>query len=312
MSPSSTNENKLHHFTAGAIGGVFSVASGHPFDTIKVRLQTMYRAPALGQRTFTGLADCGMQTIRHEGVAGLFKGLVPPMLAAVPSNASFFMGLAVGRSLFGKAQEDMSKTESFLSGCVGGCFLVLVHTPAERIKCILQTRQQNSSRSQLHNVWDCARTIVRQEGFSGFYRGACITALRDVPTGGAYILTYYSLRNAMGGSDSSNEKDTGGSISGNSSKLSQAGTIMLAGGLAGMVDWTLSIAPDTLKSRVQTAPPGMYPRGARDALRDLMATEGPRGLFHGLSAVLLRSFISNAFCMLGYEFTLRLLSHANG
>lgn len=34
--------------------------------------------------------------------------------------------------------------------------------------------------------------------------------------------------------------------------------ILLAGGSAGVMNWVVAIAPDTLKSRFQTAPPGKY------------------------------------------------------
>uniref|UniRef100_A0A914Z4R0 Uncharacterized protein n=1 Tax=Panagrolaimus superbus TaxID=310955 RepID=A0A914Z4R0_9BILA len=43
-------------------------AVGHPFDTIKVRLQTMPK-PLPGQKPlFTGALDCVQQTIKHEGL----------------------------------------------------------------------------------------------------------------------------------------------------------------------------------------------------------------------------------------------------
>ena len=34
--------------------------------------------------------------------------------------------------------------------------------------------------------------------------------------------------------------------------------MLLAGGSAGVANWVVAIAPDTLKSRLQTAPPGRY------------------------------------------------------
>ena len=40
----------------------------HPFDTIKVRLQTSSKTQ------FTGPVDCLMQTLRKEGVNGIYKG----------------------------------------------------------------------------------------------------------------------------------------------------------------------------------------------------------------------------------------------
>ena len=44
------------------------------FDTIKVRLQTSEKAQ------FKGPLDCLLQTVRHEGVLGLYKGATPPLV----------------------------------------------------------------------------------------------------------------------------------------------------------------------------------------------------------------------------------------
>lgn len=44
------------------------------FDTIKVRLQTSERTQ------FKGPLDCLLQTVRHEGVRGLYKGATPPLV----------------------------------------------------------------------------------------------------------------------------------------------------------------------------------------------------------------------------------------
>jgi solute carrier family 25 (mitochondrial carnitine/acylcarnitine transporter), member 20/29 len=50
------------------------MAVGHPFDTIKVRLQTSPRSH------FKGPLDCVLQTIRKEGVRGVYKGATPPLV----------------------------------------------------------------------------------------------------------------------------------------------------------------------------------------------------------------------------------------
>jgi solute carrier family 25 carnitine/acylcarnitine transporter 20/29 len=44
------------------------------FDTIKVRLQTSDHA------RFKGPLDCLTQTLRKEGVRGLYKGATPPLV----------------------------------------------------------------------------------------------------------------------------------------------------------------------------------------------------------------------------------------
>ena len=47
---------------------------GHPFDTVKVRLQTTDKSH------FRGPLDCLLQTLRKEGFAGLYKGATPPLV----------------------------------------------------------------------------------------------------------------------------------------------------------------------------------------------------------------------------------------
>lgn len=47
-------------FVAGTVAGIAITIVGHPFDTVKVRLQT--------STAFRGGIDCLMRTIRKEGV----------------------------------------------------------------------------------------------------------------------------------------------------------------------------------------------------------------------------------------------------
>jgi solute carrier family 25 carnitine/acylcarnitine transporter 20/29 len=44
---------------AGGVGGGLSVLCAHPFDTIKVRLQTT--------NNYSGMRDCFMKMVRKEG-----------------------------------------------------------------------------------------------------------------------------------------------------------------------------------------------------------------------------------------------------
>lgn len=44
------------------------------FDTVKVRLQTSKEGH------FKGPLDCVLQTVRREGISGLYKGATPPLV----------------------------------------------------------------------------------------------------------------------------------------------------------------------------------------------------------------------------------------
>lgn len=62
-----SNTNVIENFIAGGVGGVFTVATGHPFDTVKVRIQTMPHPKPGETPLFTGAFDCVKQTVQKEG-----------------------------------------------------------------------------------------------------------------------------------------------------------------------------------------------------------------------------------------------------
>ena len=88
------------NFIAGGAGGVSAVLSGHPFDTIKVRLQTMPMPTAGSKPMYTGMWDCVAKTVKYEGVfRGLYKGMSAPLVGVSPIFALSFFGNDFGKKL---------------------------------------------------------------------------------------------------------------------------------------------------------------------------------------------------------------------
>jgi len=56
---------------AGTVAGVAVCIVGHPFDTLKVRLQTQ----PINNPIYSGLADCFYKTLKWEGISGLYNGV---------------------------------------------------------------------------------------------------------------------------------------------------------------------------------------------------------------------------------------------
>ena len=68
---------------AGGVGGLASLVVGHPFDTVKVRLQTM-KAAGGASLPYANARDCFLKIVRNEGVHSLFKGMSALALFSVP------------------------------------------------------------------------------------------------------------------------------------------------------------------------------------------------------------------------------------
>ena len=56
---------------SGTLGGVALCVVGHPFDTLKVRLQTQHS----NNKIYNGVWDCFIKTLKWEGVRGLYNGI---------------------------------------------------------------------------------------------------------------------------------------------------------------------------------------------------------------------------------------------
>lgn len=73
------NQSPVKYFISGGFGGICTVLVGHPFDTIKVRLQTTQ----LTGTHYDGMIDCAKKTIQKEGVRGLYKGMSAPIAGKI-------------------------------------------------------------------------------------------------------------------------------------------------------------------------------------------------------------------------------------
>ena len=296
MSETEVTEKKavspIKYFISGGFGGFCTVVSGHPFDTIKVRLQTMPKPSAGEPPMYTGTLDCAVKTIRREGVLGLYKGMGAPIIAVAPIFAMSFLGFGLGKRLQMETPNDvLTHGQLFCAGAFSGLFTTTVMAPGERIKCLLQIQQGGSVPPKYKGPIDAAIQIYREGGIRSIYKGTCATLLRDVPASGVYFLTYEVIQELL---NPSGKTDMGILAS------------ILGGGSAGVAMWASCMPADVLKSRFQTAPPGKY-NGVRDVFVHLIKEEGVRALYKGITPVMLRAFPANAACFFGFELCIRFL-----
>ncbi len=84
-------------FAAGVLAGSAAKMALHPMDVAKKRLQVagLVRPASYGASVargrYTGAAQCLASIVRHEGVAGLYKGLLPNVLKAAPASGITFV-----------------------------------------------------------------------------------------------------------------------------------------------------------------------------------------------------------------------------
>ncbi|KAH7412936.1 mitochondrial carrier domain-containing protein, partial [Cadophora sp. MPI-SDFR-AT-0126] len=194
MSKSSPlQQRKYRGFIAGIFSGAAKLTVGHPFDTIKVRMQTSTST------TFRTPLDCVVQTIRKEGVRGLYKGATPPLAGWMMMDSVMLGSLAVYRNFLHRTLFSPTRSSPFnsrnldliqspesklpvvghgLAGILAGITVSFVAAPVEHLKARLQVQYSPIKASRFYQgPIDCMQKIVRSHGIPGLYHGLTATLI---------------------------------------------------------------------------------------------------------------------------------------
>ncbi|XP_069572280.1 mitochondrial basic amino acids transporter-like [Brachyistius frenatus] len=263
-------------FVAGCIGGAVGVLVGHPFDTVKVRLQVQ----SVDKPLYRGTVHCFQSIIRQESVFGLYKGIGSPMMGLTFINAIVFGVQGNAMRLLGHD----TPMNQFLAGAAAGIIQCVICCPMELAKTRLQmqgTGEKKSSRKLYKSSLDCLVRIYNREGLRGVNRGMITTVLRETPGFGVYFLSYDVLTRRLGC-----EPDDRYMIP----------KLLFSGGMAGIASWLSTYPVDVIKSRLQADGVGGVHEysGIADCVRQSVSREGYMVFTRGLTSTLLRAFPVNA------------------
>ncbi|KAL8159012.1 hypothetical protein V2J09_000549 [Rumex salicifolius] len=284
--------------TAGTVGGAATLVVGHPFDTIKVKLQSQ-PCPLPGHPPkYSGAVDAVRQTLSAQGPRGLYKGMGAP-LASVAAFSALLFTVRGQMEAFLRAEPGATLTisQQVVCGAGAGVAVSFLACPTELIKCRLQAQSAHTSSGsgsatshavQYRGPKDVGRHVLTEAGVRGLFKGLIPTLAREVPGNAAMFGVYEAVKQRIAGGE-----DT--------SRLGR-GSLAVAGGIAGGCFWALVYPADVVKSVVQVDD-YKKPRfsGCVDTFRKTVAEEGVAGLYKGFGPAMARSMPATASCFLAYE-----------
>ncbi|OBZ73714.1 hypothetical protein A0H81_06436 [Grifola frondosa] len=308
------------HFVAGGLGGMCGAIVTSPFDVVKTRLQSsLFREKHVG----VGLAGNGSHTVvvprragllwnfvetghilrdiyREESPRALFKGLGPTLVGVIPARSINFFTYGNGKHVianhFNHGQENswVHLTAAACAGIATGT----ATNPIWVVKTRLQLdahRVERISEGQrfFGGSWDMIKKIMHEEGVRGFYKGLSASYL-GVTEGTIQWVLYERLKRLTAGTQGK------GGVQEWLGMLGSAGTAKCVASL-------ITYPHEVLRTRLrQPLVDGKVKyTGLMQTLRLVIAEEGARSLYGGLSAHLMR-VIPNAAVMYSiYEAILR-------
>jgi len=290
MSHNSEKETKkvLVDIFAGFCSGIAVTVVGHPFETLKVRLQTQ---PSGKDQIYSGLTDCIKKTYQWEGLKGFYKGVSSPLVGQLFLRSAMF--LTYGEYLR-RVSHDGARTLSYLDYAIGGSVTWTVGT---LIECPLQLA---SSQIQVEivrkksipnyvpkytGVFDFVRKTFSTYGLRGMYQGYVAQCCRNIPGGMLHFGLFEYIRREYARRNNVAVEKVGFWVN------------MFAGSAGGFFFWLAIYPVDVIKSSIQadsTDPAQKKYQGMIDCAKKLYAEGGPKRFSKGLSACLMRAAPANA------------------
>ncbi|PGH08871.1 hypothetical protein AJ80_07743 [Polytolypa hystricis UAMH7299] len=302
--------NRTQVIAAGAIAGLISRFCIAPLDVVKIRLQLQVHslsdptAPPSrilsANPVYKGTFSTFRTIVRDEGITGLWKGNIPAELLYVTYGAlqfTTYRTLTLLLQSLPPSSRLPSTVESFISGAGAGAVATLTTYPLD----LLRTRFAAQSTTRVYaTLAQSIRQITLNEGLRGWFRGSGAALGQIVPYMGLFFTTYELARLPL--------RDL---------HLPFGSGDAVAGIMASVLAKTGVFPLDLIRKRLQVQGPmrerfagGRIPEytgGVIGTMKQILKTQGVRGLYRGLGIGLVKAAPASAVTMWTYERALGVL-----
>jgi solute carrier family 25 phosphate transporter 23/24/25/41 len=173
----------------GAGAAIVATCATYPLDMIRLRLSV--------QPELTGISGA-VRSILADGAGGpraFFKGFIPTVCSITPFVAINFAAFdtikTTAHQRFPSTQNNIPATLSM--GAMSGLFAQTCCYPLDLVRRRMQMKGE-----VYKGVVDALRTIGKEEGFRGFYKGMVPNAVKVVPNTAIRFMAYDLLKSYLG------------------------------------------------------------------------------------------------------------------
>jgi len=208
------------HLAAAAMAGIATGTATNPIWLVKTRLQLDKNRAShdpTRSRQYKNSWDCIKQTVRHEGVRGLYRGLTASYLGVTESTMQWVLyermklGLArrearrlatpgYQRTTFDDVEEWAGK---FSAAAGAKLFAAVVTYPHEVVRTRLRqaptvVTDTGKVTVKYTSLVQCFKLVAKEEGMAGLYGGMTPHLLRAVPSAAIMFGTYEVILRVFG------------------------------------------------------------------------------------------------------------------
>ncbi|OJD09797.1 hypothetical protein AJ78_08922 [Emergomyces pasteurianus Ep9510] len=168
---------------AGLAAGGLAAMIGNPADLALIRMQSDGLKPTEARANYRSVIDALARISKAEGITALWSGALPTVVRAMALNFGQLTFFAESKSQLQAHTNLSAQNRTFAASAIAGFFASFMSLPFDFIKTRLQKQQKDPKTGQLpyKGMLDCARKVVRDEGWLRFYRGFGTYYVRIAP-----------------------------------------------------------------------------------------------------------------------------------
>lgn len=278
---------------AGTCGGIAVTFVGHPFDTVKVRLQTQDFAKPI----YSGAIDCAKKTVQWEGLTGLYKGVTSPLAGQMLFRSIMFGAFAQIKTWLATNKDGSTRPlrniDFYKAGAATGLIAAFVEGPIDFYKSqiqvqIIRSRADPNYKPAYTTVFNCVKATLRNNGIRGPFQGLGPTLVRNAPANSVYLGSFEVMKGKMAERKGCKKTEL------------PAPWVITAGGLGGILYWCAIYPVDVIKSAMATD--SIIPKERKypdmvTTYKKLMAEGGPSRFYRGFTPCLARAAPANGIML---------------
>eukprot|EP01135_Chromosphaera_perkinsii_P000926 Nk52_evm24s153 gene=Nk52_evmTU24s153 len=290
--PRTTNTKRVaSSLLAGALAGATAKTVIAPMERVKILFQVTDMRFSLWESKNTLI-----RLYHEEGLTALWRGNTATMMRIMPYAAIQFMTHdQIARNFRKPGQVEIDPVPRFMSGAIAGAAASSATYPLDLVRARMAV--QLGKEKTYRNIFDGLRKVYGELGMRGLYRGLLPTLMGIMPYSGVSFFTNDTLKKAI-------KERTGQKEVTTVQKL-------MCGAVAGLCGQTSSYPLEIVRRRLQTD--GFLRGKTRQTgwtiIKDIMAKDGVKGLYKGLTMNWIKGPISVATSFTTYDFVKKFLIH---
>jgi len=192
----------IRRLICGGLAGITSVTCTYPLDIVRTRLSIQSASFAsLGKHEgkLPGMWQTMITMYKTEGgILGLYRGIIPTVAGVAPYVGLNFMVYESVRDYFTEpGEKNPVWYRKLAAGAISGAVAQTCTYPFDVLRRRFQINTMSGMGYQYKSIWDAIRTIIRQEGIAGLYKGLVPNLLKVAPSMASSWLSFEMARDFL-------------------------------------------------------------------------------------------------------------------